>query len=365
MQWSLYTLSLPILHAGSELHYRFCGCWRSIPTAVKIFSFLLILFVLIPCAAIGWTAAARVAETQLIVSNQTISYQQGGLSLICDGINVAEYILGYSDNSKGLNVSAFSVDRSQVKTENVVIPSTMYDGVNRSIDSGSGEKEVRYLVPYNYYFYPVYLLKGSTIVLESEIHGVEDGDAVGYVLVHIFSSHDSAVDFQLGKGSLKKNTYTMNITECVNTLCTHNYTVSENSFYFPVLASKADFNFIVTTNYTFHVIRYVNPYTHLNESDVKLVTKNISRFINFHKSKLMLFYVHPPTYSYETKLGHLNFTCSAADEVLVPVIILSPLPLVVCVSLFILYCLKKFHYRRRSKEGVAGLNERTPLIQKP
>lgn len=365
--WSKYHLFLPSKQSscinvcyvlGSYIRYRVDSCWNYFPTILKCWCLFFILSFAIPSAVIPWIATVHVAETRLIVANQIISYEQSDFhGIICTGTNVVEYTVDTSDNSKGLNVSAFSVEQSEVKTEQVTIPSSEYPGVNRSIDSGSGEKEVRYLVPFNYYSYPVYLLNGSTIVLQSTIFGKDDGDTLNYALVHIFSSRIDAVNFQLGKGSPKQKPYTLNITDCVDIECTVNYTVSENAFYFPVFASKADFDFLVTTNFTFRVIRYVNSF---NASEAELVTKNVSRFLRFHKSRLTLLYVHPPAYFYEIKMSHLNFTCSAANEVMIPIFISSFLPLVVCVVILVAVY-RKFRSRRTRGKGI--LSERTPLIQ--
>ena len=344
-----------------------CSCWKSISCAFIVFIFLFFLFLALPFTTVVLSSSRiRLNETQLIVANQTLSYQQTGSSLLCSGIHVSEHIITYSDNSKGLNVSLFSVDREKANTVEVVIPSDVYDGVNRSIDSGSGEKEVRYLIPYNYYSFPVYLLEGSIITLECQIYGIKNGVSLFYALVHIFDSRDSAADYQLGKGSLERKTHTINVTQCVGSVCTFNYTVKKNSFYFPVLASKADFDFQITTNFSFHAIQY-DSYANFNSSDVALVTKDTSQFIEFDKSKLILFYVHWPD-PYETKISHLNIGCSPASFVLVPIIVGSTIPLILLLSI-VLSCFTVMYFCRRrlpiSRRIGATVNERTPLIQRP
>ena len=354
------------MYPGSIWHYRVCGSWRRIPTNIKICSLLLFLSFAVLLVAAVWLATVHVAETKLIVANQTVSYQQSGYNYLCDVISIAQYIIDYSDNKKGLNVSAFLVDQEKVKTENVMIPSSTYDGTNIPIDSGTGEDEVHYLVPYNYYSYPVYLLKGSTITLECEMHGKEDGSILEYALVHIFDSRDSAVDFQLGKGKLKQKIYTINVTDCVHNVCIYYYTVDKNSFYFPVLASKADFNFYITTNFSFQAIHYVNPFSYLQTSDIALISINESQQIAFQKSKLMLLYVHPPAFFYETKLSHLNFTCLPATYVIVPIVIGSTVPFVISLLFSVAFCLAKLCRKRKVVYGIKAplLSEKTPLIQK-
>lgn len=349
--------------AGNKFYSQLCSFWKCIP---KVKLALLVLFLLLPAISISCTAVFKLSLTnQLIAIDQTILLQPMGYHYWCKGFSVSEHVIGYSDNVDGFNVSAFLVDDSAVKIENYTVGSDRYPGVNRPID---GDKQ-RYKVPLNYYSDPLYLLKGSTMYLQSVIYlPKENANTVYSAIVHIFDSEEEADEFERGEISANNQVYYLNVTNCVRSVCTRHFTVAKNSFYFFVLSSDSTSAFNITTNFTFQVLRFVYPFSHSSASNVANVSKNASGFIPFHRHKQILLYTNKPNGTITSRLCHLNVTCVPRRWLQAGVIVLSFLPLTIYTIIIIVLlcvhnikhlCLRCYHHlhhkQRNTREETISL----------
>lgn len=298
-------------------------------------------------------------NNQLIVGNQITSFSPGWHVYFCKGVTFWEHIVGYSDNPNGLNVTAFLVDRSSVKIVNVTIPSDEYAGVNQTIREGKKHS----IIPFNYLNYPQNLLKGSTIILETKINLMNNGDTIHYASVLFFDSRDEAVKYQ-ATGSTRKNVHEIDVSNCAKSSCRHLFTVKKEGFYFFVLSSSVDATFDITTNFTFHASKYNNSYLHSNAIDVVNISLNETGFIPCHPSKEILIYTHQP-YDLETvKVAHLDFKCRVNFSVPLPLVILLFALLANFFNLAVYcYCRVKSRKSRRSSVSHTTSDERTPLLR--
>lgn len=347
---------------AKEITCRLLTFWKIIPCYI-IIAIIILSFCSLLCLA--FSISLRFNNTslnnQLIVSNQTISFDPGWHIPFCNGVYIEENVISYSDNRDGLTVTGYSVDNPNV--ENVTIPSTEYRGWNQSIEDGSRH----YPIPLNYFSYPLYLLKNSIIFLQAKIDLLESkADKINSVVVHFFDSREEAARFQL-TGSYKKSScvHQVDITECIHMTCTYNITVTKDSFYFFMLNSSADSEYLVTTNFTFHVVRYAYPFpAHSNVTQIDL---NTTGFIPFHSTKKILLFTHPPPDRGGIKIGHLNFTThtSFSKPLSVIALILSPLMFLISFVIIlglVLYCCRKIRRRPNSVELEAQVGERAPLL---
>lgn len=257
----------------------------------------------------------RPLNSQLVAVEQTIPFQLSSFSTWCGAISATEYTVDFSDFDPGFEISAYLVGTTALKTEHITIPSSKYPYIDEPIEPD----EQRYLLPINYYADPPYLLGGSIVSLRLKIDMPESVDALSYAVVNIFISRDEAVKYEQGKLSTKSQFDFINVTECAKSVCTNNYTIVEDSFYFFVFSSKADSDFLITANFTFEVFRYVDPSTLPSALNVANISKNFSGSIPFHPSKTVLLYVNPPNVSAYERLAHVNFTCLPRYELQVPV----------------------------------------------
>lgn len=317
---------------------QFCAPLKSIPVVDKCCLFFLFICLLPPITPLVFRYFYTMSfSKQLIVAGQTTSFHPDCPVPWCKGMYVSETTIGFSDNPDGLSVSAFLVDNSNIITGNVtILPNTKYGEVNRSIDDGSDE---RYLIPLDYYGNPLYLLKGSTITLHTRIYIPVSADQLKFAFVYFFDSYDEAVKYEEGKASSKNLVHRINVTQCTEITCSYSYTVHKDSFYFFVLSSGAYSSFNITTNFTFNVLYYANSYSH---SNVVNISVNESGYMDFDKSKTILFYTHPSSDNESLLLGHLNFELSRREVLQIPVIVVSIVPFTICLVVLLFRFISKF-----------------------
>lgn len=335
---------------------------------------LLLVCLIFPVASIYCVASIQFTLTdQLIAIGQTILLQPHGFYFYwCDGFMVSEHVK-FSDYPPGVTVSAYlvDVDSNAIKTESITIGSDKYPGVNQTI---SYDKQ-RYLIPFNYYSDPLYFLKGSTITLQSVISLPRKyANELSYAIVYIFDSEDEAVKFEGNmRMPAKKSIGHINVTDCVSSICSLNYTVTENSFLFFVLSSDCTTAFDITTNFTFQVLRFVYPFSHSHAWNVANISKNASGFIPFVISELhkeILFYTNTPnTSEIGFRLGHLNVTCTPRKWFHASLIVISSMPLLISsIVLTTCYFRTKIVLRCRQfaqilKRQQDTLDANTPLLR--
>lgn len=356
---------------GSKCYRRLSACWKRTP---KLKIVLLLVSLIFPVVSISCVAAIQFSLTdQLIAVGQTIVLQPGGYFHWCAGFLVSEHVVEYSDYHPGFDVSAFLVDSYAVKTESVTVRSDKYPGVNLPINY---DKQ-RYLIPLNYYSDPLYFLKGSTITVRSVISLPRvNANELSYALVYVFDSEKEAAKYEQGKTSAKKSVGYINVTDCVSSVCSLNYSVGENAFLFFVLSSDATTAFNITTNFTFQVLRFVYPFSHSHAWNVANISKNVSGFIPFMIGKLhkeILLHTNAPNSTeMSCRLGHLNITCTPRQWFHASVIVVSLVPLLVyCVVLVgCCFCTKKAFLVLRYQQFVQRLKRRkdtldanAPLLQ--
>ena len=286
---------------------------------MKVLIALLSVFVVLSALAVFFGVHyPRPMGNQLIVVEQTTPFQIGTFSRMswCDGVLASEYTVEFSDFVPGFNISVYLVSDSDIKTENITIPSSEYPYVEEHIDFSNDEEH--YLLPLNYYQNPPFLLDGSVMKLRCTIDMPNSADDLSYAVIYFFNSMDDAVAYQQWKGS-SKPVHSINVTECAKETCTKSYDVIKKSFYFPVLSTKADSEYQITVNFTFDVKRYVNPSTLPSAVNVANFSKSSSGEIPFHDSKAVLLYAHPPNATAYERLAHLHFSCVPHYTVQVPV----------------------------------------------
>lgn len=322
---------------GSKFHNRIYTCWKH---RCRITIVALLLFLLVfPAISIYCSSALQFSLTnQTIAIGQTIILQPMGYLNWCKGISVSQHTIKSSDYYPGFLVSAYLVDSSSVKTESYVVDSASgrYPGTNQTIDYG----KQRYLEPLDYYSDPLYFLKGSTIILESVIHlPKEAANTLSSAIVYLFDSKKVAVNYQKeDASSVQKQVHHMNITDCINNVCTRNYTVEKNSFYFFVLYSESTSGFMITLNFTFQVLRFVHPSLHYGAWNVANISKNAPGFIPFQEDKDILLYPNAPNDTDARRLSHLNATCVPRYWLHAVVFIISCMPLTVYLLVLLLCC---------------------------
>jgi hypothetical protein len=251
----------------------------------------------------------------------------------------------------GLDVWAFLVPNSAIKKENITVGSDRYPGVNRSIASG----ESRYDVPLNYYSDPLYMLKGSTIVLDSIIHlPKEEANNISSAIVHIFDSEEKAAQYQGGHASEHKQVCQLDITECLHSVCTRHFPVDADSFYFFVLSSDSTTGFSITTNFTFLVHRFVYHFSHFSAFNVANISINESGFIPSDRNKQALLYINET--DAPRRLVHVNATCVPRVWIHIIVIILSLLP-VALTSTLLVYFVCRYCYTSKSRRSRPNTGE--------
>ena len=347
-------IAVSLMSAGNKLYHQLRTYWKHILTIA-----LLIVFLLLPVIAGSCIATTQLSlNNQLIAIGQTISLQPTWYSYWCEGLRVTENINGYSDNDDGLNVSAYLVDNSAIEKENITVESDRYPGMNRILYD-----KQRYLVPQNYYSDPLYLLKGSTIVLQTRIHLPEEAaNPLSSAIVHFFDSEEVAVKYKNGEISAKKQVHYLNVTGCVHNVCTQSFTIDENSFYFFVLSSYSTSKFNITTNFTFHVIRFMHPFSHSGALNVANISINSSGFIPFNSNKQVLLYAHKPdSIITPGPLGHLNVTCVQKQWLHAVVVTSSFVPLGLFLCCVLVISVKCFTRHKKLKRR-NNLNVTTPLL---
>ena len=366
---SYLSIVLFFYYAGSNFYNVICSCWKINSNLFKVVAPFVIALLLAFAVLFLGLHFPRPLSNELIVVEQTIPFQLKSFSTWCGGASALEYTVEPTDFISGFDISAYSVDSLAIKTEHYLILSTRYPYINETIEFH--DVEDHYFLPINYYMNPPYLLEGSVVSLRCKIDLPENVDVVYYAIIHFFDSMDDAVKYQQHGVSNKPPVHSINITDCAAAICTKNYTIAKNSFYFPVLSSKSDSSYQVTINFTFEVYSYVDPSTLPSAVNVANFSKNSSGKIPLHHSKVILLYAHPPNATAYERLAHLHFSCVPHYALQVPlysVFFLSEL------AVLGLYCFCWCRKCRRNRHRPADAeilrtiinetdpDERTPLL---
>ena len=335
-----------------------------VPNTLKGFIALVLIAVLVASLSLyGGIYFPRPLNNQLIAVNETIPFQLQHFKTWCGGALAKEYVGGPADFPPGFDISAYLVDGLALKTEHYEIPSTRYPYINETIDFSNNEDH--YLLPINYYQSPPYLLEGSVVSLQCKINMPDSIDKLSYAVIHFFDSVDDAVKYQHSGKFSKSPVHSIAITDCATATCTVNYTITKNSFYFPVLSTKANSEYQITVNFTFDVYSYVDPSTLPSAVNVANFSKNSSGEIPLHHSKVILLYAHPPNATAYERLAHLHFSCVPHYAVQVPVYLALFLLEAVMVGVYCCWCINKHKKRRRQStdtEIPPTMCETTPLL---
>ena len=298
-------------------------------------------------------------SNQLIAVEKAVPFQLKRFSILrwCSGVSVLEYTVEPTDFFPGFDVAVYLVDTLNLKPEHNTIPSTRYPYTDETIGYNSKD---RYLLPNNYYQNPPYLLDTSVVSLRCKIDLPQTINNLSYANIHFFDSIGDATKYQHGASS-KSPVHSISITDCVAAICTKNYTIAKNSFYFPVLSTKSSDSttYQITVNFTFEVYSYVDPSTLPSAVNVANFSKKSSGEIPLHHSKVILLYAHPPNATAYERLAHLHFSCVPHYAVRVPVYLVLFLLGAVVVGLYCYYFNRKW---RRNCLQPADAGERTSLI---
>ena len=298
---------------------------------------------------------------QLVVAGDTTSYDPGWRARhFCKYLSIEMTVNKFVDN-KDLNVTVFTIDNSDVRTDNVTETSKKYNGgKNQTFFAG------RDIVPTNYFNHPQNLHKGSVIDLHSRIYLDSGGDLDTPINITYFKSREHAIDF-LDGGSDEMAVHRVNITNCTHHSCNDSYFVEDDleAFYFFVISSDIDAAIQAITDFIFYVIRYTNNYTDPNVKEVVHINVNKSGSVSLDPSSVILVYGHPPNDSSARDIGHLTFTAHTGYSRLLPLalVLVTSVQNVVWLiagSLYIIYMCRR--HTDQIQHEPANPDENTPLL---
>ena len=343
--------------AESNVHHCISACWNVASNPCKGFIALILTTLLaFSIALFGGIYYPRPLSNQLIAVEQAIPFQLKSFSTLrwCSGVSVLEYTVEPTDFFPGFDIAVYLVDTLNLKTEHNIIPSTRYPYINETI--GYKNNKDYYLLPNNYYQNPPYLLDSSVVSLRCKIDLPQTINNLSYAIIHFFDSIEDATRYQHGASS-KSPVHSINIIDCVAAICTKNYTIAKNSFYFPVLTTKSDSTYQITVNFTFEVYSYVDPSTLPSAVNVANFSKNSSGEIPLHNSKVVLLYAHPPNATAYERLAHLHVSCVSNYVVRVPVYLVFSILVVLLLQLYCGCCYRK--WRRNHLQPADDEDRRT------